>query len=185
MISTAKLSYLRISPRKVRLVADLIRGEKVEKAQTVLNFTRKKAALPLLKLLRQAVANAKNKYLKIDEKNLYISKILVNEGTKNKRTFPRARGRADIIQKKSSHITIVLDEIEKKPEKKRLKAAARKRKKKLKEKAAEIEKKEGEERLRTEEPKAFKEKIKRRQEIKRARTKTGKGLRRFFRRKAF
>lgn len=109
----AHLRYLRIAPRKVRLVADLIRGKTVGEAENILNFTQKRTSLPLLKLLKQAIANAKNNF-NLDEKNLYISKILVNEGSKLKRIFPRARGRADIIQKKTSHITLILDEISKK-----------------------------------------------------------------------
>lgn len=112
----AHLRYLRIAPRKVRLVADLIRGKPVKEAEKILNFVPKKAALPLLKLLKSAIANAKNNF-KIEEKTLFISKILVNEGPKLKRIFPRARGRADIIQKKMSHITLVLDKIEKKQNK--------------------------------------------------------------------
>ena len=111
MVVTAKLRYLRIAPRKVRLVTDLIKGKKVEEAQNILNFTQKRAASPVLKLLEQAIINAKN--LEFDEKNLYIAKILVDEGPKLKRVFPRARGHADEIQKKTSHITIVLDEIKK------------------------------------------------------------------------
>lgn len=116
MISKSKLSYLRIAPRKVRLVADLVRGEKVEEAQAILDYTKKRAALPILKLIRQAVANAKNNFLNLDEKNLYISKILVNEGPKYKRLFPRARGRGDIILKKTSHVIIELDSLDKKLE---------------------------------------------------------------------
>jgi large subunit ribosomal protein L22 len=108
----AKLRYLRIAPRKVRLVADLIRGKSVEEAERILNFTRKKAALPLLKLLKSAIANAKHNF-NLDEKNLYISKIIVDEGPKMEKIFPRARGRADIIQKKTSHVTLVLKEKEK------------------------------------------------------------------------
>ena len=110
---TAKLRYLRIAPRKVRLVADLIRGKSVEEAQTILNFTQKRATLPISKLLRQAIANAKNNF-QMEEENLFISEILVNEGPKLKRVFPRARGSADTIQKKTSHITIILDEITRK-----------------------------------------------------------------------
>ncbi|MBZ9572038.1 50S ribosomal protein L22 [Patescibacteria group bacterium] len=111
---TVKLRYLRIAPRKVRLVADLIRKKKVEEAQTVLNFVTKKAALPLLKLLKSAIANAKNNF-GLEGTNLYISKITVDEGSKLKRWRSRARGRASEIQKKTSHVTIVLEEIEKKP----------------------------------------------------------------------
>jgi len=112
MTVTSKLRYLRIAPRKVRLVADLIRGKTVEEAQTTLNFTQKRAALPILKLLKQAIANAKNNF-QLKEENLFISKILVNEGPKLKRVFPRARGHADTIQKKTSHIILVLEEKEK------------------------------------------------------------------------
>jgi len=117
MSVTAKLRYLRIAPRKVRLVADLIRGKKVEQAQTILNFTVKKAARPLLKLLNSAVANAKHNF-QLDELNLYISKITVDEGPKLKRWRPRARGQVAPIQKKTSHITLVLDEIKKGQKKK-------------------------------------------------------------------
>jgi len=109
----AKLKYLRIAPRKVRLVADLIRGKSVEESQNILTFTKKRAALPLLKLLKSAVANAENNF-QLDKKNLYIPKILVDEGPKLKRMMPRSRGQANEIQKKTSHITIVLDEIKKK-----------------------------------------------------------------------
>jgi len=108
----AKLNYLRIAPRKVRIVADLIRGKPVKEAKKILKFTVKRAAKPLLKLLNSAIANAKHNF-NLDENNLYISKILVNEGPKLKRVFPRARGHADIIQKKTSHVTLVLDEIKK------------------------------------------------------------------------
>lgn len=112
----AKLRYLRIAPRKVRLAANLIRGKSVEKAQVILNFTVKKPVLPLLKLLKQAIANAKNNF-QIEQSNLYISKITIDEGPKLKRWRARARGRAFEIQKKTSHITLVLDEIKKKAKK--------------------------------------------------------------------
>ncbi len=73
----AKLNYLRIAPRKVRLAADLIRWKSIEEAQTILNFTNKKAASSLLKLLKQAISNAKNNF-QLDPSNLYISKVLVD-----------------------------------------------------------------------------------------------------------
>lgn len=104
---TAKLQYLRIAPRKVRMVADLIRGKTIEEAQTILNFTVKKTAHPLLKLLKQAIANAKNNF-QTEQSNLYISKITVDEGPKLKRWRARARGRAYEIQKKTSHLTLTL-----------------------------------------------------------------------------
>jgi len=160
---TARLRYLRIAPRKVRLVADLIRGKSVEEAQTVLSFTTKKAAQTLLKLLNSAIANAKN--LELDPANLYIAKILVDEGPKYKRWIARARGRADQIQKKTSHVTIVLDEITKKP----------KKVKKVK-KVKEVEKVE---RV----PKIEKPKFKPEKEV--PKPKIEKGIRRIFRRKAF
>ena len=108
----AKLRNLRIAPRKVRLVVDLIRGKKLVEAQAILNFAIKKAALPLAKLLKQAEANAKNNF-QLDPLNLFISKITVDEGRKLKRWRPRARGQAYEIQRKTSHITLVLDEIKK------------------------------------------------------------------------
>ncbi len=110
---TAKLRHLHIAPRKVRLVADLIRGKKVEQALAILNFATKKASLPLLKLLKQAMANAKNNF-QLEPTNLFISKIVVDEGPKQKRWMPRARGQAYEIQKKTSHIILILDEIVKK-----------------------------------------------------------------------
>jgi large subunit ribosomal protein L22 len=109
----AHLRYLRIAPRKVRLVADLIRGKTVKEAKNILIFCRKKASLPLLKLLNSAVANATHNF-KMEENNLFISEIFVNEGPRLKRILPRSRGRADIIQKKMSHVSIFLEEIKKK-----------------------------------------------------------------------
>ena len=103
----ATLRYLRIAPRKVRLVADLIRGKKVAEARAILDFTLKKPAHPLRKLLDQAVANALHNF-QLDENSLWVSKIAVDEGPKLKRWRARARGRAVEIQKKTSHITLVL-----------------------------------------------------------------------------
>jgi len=134
MAVTAKLKYLRIPPRKVRLVTDLIRGKSVEGAQAILDFTVKKAAKPLNKLLNQAVANAKNN-LHLDPANLYISKITVDGGPQYKRWMPRARGQASEIQKRTSHITIILD-FTRKPKKfrKSLRKLKKSRKKKVKRK---------------------------------------------------
>jgi len=160
----ARLRYLRIAPRKVRLVADLIRGKKTEEAQTILHFTKKRAGLPLLKLLKSATASALHDF-RLEESNLYISKILVDEGPKLKRWRPRARGRAFEIQKKTSHITIVLEEIEKKKKKPKAVKKVKKRKEEVKEKKIE------------------KPKLKPRLEIKKP--KIQRGLRRVFRRKAF
>ncbi|PIY90805.1 MAG: 50S ribosomal protein L22 [Candidatus Nealsonbacteria bacterium CG_4_10_14_0_8_um_filter_35_10] len=163
MIVTAKLKYLRIAPRKVKLVADLIRGKKVSQALNFLEFLPKKSALPFLKLLKQAIANAKHNF-QLDESNLYISKILVDEGPKLKRQMPRARGQADEIYKRTSHISLVLNEIEKKP-------------KEMKE-IKEIEKKEKIKKI----PKVAKPQF--RPELEKPKPKIEKGFRRIFRRKA-
>ncbi len=107
----AKLSHLHIAPRKVRLVGDLIRGKKVEDAQGILSFTSKRSSRFFLKVLNSAIANAKNNF-DINHLNLYISNLLVDEGPKMKRWRPRARGSANPIFKRTSHITIVLKEVE-------------------------------------------------------------------------
>jgi large subunit ribosomal protein L22 len=107
---SATHKYLRIAPRKVRLVADLIKKKKVTEARGTLKYATRAAAAPLEKALRSAVASAKNNF-QLEELNLYISSVVVNEGPTLKRYRPRARGRAFPIQKKTSHITVVLDEI--------------------------------------------------------------------------
>lgn len=110
---TVKLNNLRITPRKVRLVADIIRGKRAEEALSMLEFTVRKPALPLKKLLKSAIAAAENN-LKLDKADLYISKIIVNEGTKLKRSMPRAKGSASPILKRTSHINLTLSEISRK-----------------------------------------------------------------------
>lgn len=107
-IASASLNYFRMSPRKVRVVARLIKKLPVERAEKELLFRNKKAAKVILKLLKSAVANAKNKGY--DIKELYIKNIVVNEGPKHlKRYYPKARGRVGLIIKKMSHIKIELD----------------------------------------------------------------------------
>ena len=101
--------YLRVSPYKVRLVADLVRGKKVEEALTILKFLPKKGGRLINKTLRSAVANAENTRT-IDVDTLFIKTILVDEGPKLKRFRPRAMGRATRILKRTSHITMVLAE---------------------------------------------------------------------------
>lgn len=106
---SAKLSGANISAQKVRLVADMIRGERVEDALATLQYTPKKAAHLIKKVLNSAIANAEeNQGADIDE--LKVSEIYVNEGRTQKRVSPRARGRADRILKRSSHITVVVAE---------------------------------------------------------------------------
>lgn len=103
----AHLNFLRISPRKVRLVSDLVKGRKVNDAESVLRIIMKRSALPLQKLLKSAIANAKNNF-QIEKENLFVKNILVNKGPTMKRSLPRARGMATPIHKRSSHITIIL-----------------------------------------------------------------------------
>ncbi len=121
--ATAKLKSLRIAPRKVRLVIDLIRGMKTEDAVLQLRFSNKDAAKPVLKLLESAIANAKNNH-EIDTATLVVEKVFVDEGRTLKRWMPRAMGRATPIRKRSSHITLVVsgEAKEKKKEKKKEKA---------------------------------------------------------------
>ncbi len=103
--------YLRISPRKVRLVIDQIRGKGAEEAAAILKFTPKRASAYILKVLSSAQANAIHNYeLSADE--LYVAEIYVDEGPTLKRFRPRARGVASKIRKRSSHITVVLRERE-------------------------------------------------------------------------
>jgi len=106
---TAKLNNLRMSPRKVRLVANLIKGLTAQEAKDQLRFLPKKAALPISRLLDSAVANAKHNF-KLDENNLYVCQILVNGGPSLKRWLPRAMGRATPILKRTSNISLILDE---------------------------------------------------------------------------
>ncbi|EPR42625.1 ribosomal protein L22 [Desulfovibrio sp. X2] len=109
MEAKAVAKYVRISPRKTRLVADNIKGMPVEDAMNVLRFTPKKAAQELNKVLKSAVANA-GQLPGVDVDSLYVKSVIVNEGPTWKRIMPRAMGRAYRILKRTSHITIVVDE---------------------------------------------------------------------------
>jgi large subunit ribosomal protein L22 len=106
---TAQLKYLRIAPRKVRVVIDTIRGLKVDAALAILDFTQKSAAPPVAKMLRAAVANAASAE-NVDVDALVIKDIRVDQGPMLKRFMPRAMGRATRIQKKSSHVYLELEE---------------------------------------------------------------------------
>ena len=105
----AVAKYIRISPQKARLVADVIRGMNAEKALTTLRFMPKKGAEIIKKVLESAVANA-NQSESIDVDTLFVKRILIDGGPMLKRFSPRAQGRATRILKRSSHITIVVDE---------------------------------------------------------------------------
>ncbi len=110
-IQIAKLNYLHMAPRKVRLLANVIKGLSVNEAEAQLMINPKKAGGPLLKLLRSAIANGKQKELKPE--NLVVKDIKVDQGPVSKRHMPRAQGRASLILKRSSHITLILAESQK------------------------------------------------------------------------
>lgn len=109
MGAKASARYVRISPRKARLVVDLIRGKSAEKAVKILSLTPKKSAGIILKLLKSALANASQDE-SIDVDILRVKEAYVDQGPTMKRFRPRARGRATRIRKRSSHITLILEE---------------------------------------------------------------------------
>ena len=110
MEARAVARYIRISPRKVRLIMDEIRGKKIEEALNQLSFAPQKGAFILKKLINSAVANAEQNF-EMDVDRLYIKRIYADEGPTLKRFRPRAMGRATRIRKRTSHLTVVLDEI--------------------------------------------------------------------------
>ena len=109
-VAFAKLNNCPTSPRKMRLVADLIRGEKIEKALNILRFSQKEASRRLEKLVLSAVANwqAKNEEADVEAADLFIKEITVDSGTMLKRLRPAPQGRAHRIRKRSNHVTVVL-----------------------------------------------------------------------------
>ncbi len=106
----AVAKYIRISPRKVKIVIDLIRGKSVADATAILLNVPKAASEPVLKVLNSAVANAENN-LELSKDNLYVAEVFADQGPTLKRFNPVARGRAMRILKRTSHITIILDEV--------------------------------------------------------------------------
>jgi large subunit ribosomal protein L22 len=114
MESTAHLRYVRMSPRKLSTVAALIRGKPVEAALNILKFTPRAAAAPVAKLIKSAVANATDKSKgQVDVDTLYVKTISVDQAPTQRRYMPRAMGRATRINKKSSHVHVVLAEAKK------------------------------------------------------------------------
>ena len=109
MEAKAYLRYVRISPRKVQIVCDLIRGKSVAQANAILMGTPKAASELLLKLLKSAAANAENNH-QMDPEKLYVSACYANPGPIIKRIMPRAQGRAYRINKRTSHVTIAVSE---------------------------------------------------------------------------
>ena len=105
--ATAK--YVRIAPRKVKIVVDLIRGKSVKEAEAILLYTPKAATEPVMKVLKSAVANAENN-LEMNRDELYVAEVYANQGPTLMRFRPRAQGRASRIRKRTSHITVVLDQ---------------------------------------------------------------------------
>lgn len=111
METKAIAKTVRIAPRKARLVIDLIRGKDIKEAQAILMFTPRGASPIILKVLNSAIANAENNHNASVEK-LYVKEAFVNEGVRLKRLLPRAKGQGDMIQKRTSHITVVVAERE-------------------------------------------------------------------------
>ena len=109
MESKAVAKYVRIAPRKVRVVMDLIRGKNVAEAFAILKFTPKVGADAIEKVLKSAVANAENNFdMNVDK--LYVSSAFVDQGPTLKRIHPRSRGQAFKILKRTSHVTVVVEE---------------------------------------------------------------------------
>lgn len=134
----SKIKYLRIAPRKARAVANLIKGLPIEEAEAQLMLNPRRPSRHILKGLRSGIANAKNNF-KIDETSIYVKDVRVDKAPVLKRMMPRAMGRANLIEKKMSHITIVLEEKEASKES-RFVIPREKPKEKEKEKKADVKK---------------------------------------------
>jgi large subunit ribosomal protein L22 len=106
--------HLRISPRKVRLVVDAVRGDRVDKAIKKLEFTQKASATDVAKVIKSAAANIRDKFqeARLDNQDIYVNEIYVDEGATLKRIQPRAMGRANQIRKRTCHITVVVGQKE-------------------------------------------------------------------------
>jgi len=130
MVSKAVAKYLRIAPRKMRGVMALVKGKDVSEAKGILSNTNKKSSTMLMKLLNSAIANAK-RLPNLQEEDLYISDVFADGGPVFKRYRAEPMGRANVLRKKTSHITVVLEQREPKPV-----AAAKKKTKAVKGKAA-------------------------------------------------
>ena len=122
--------YIRISPRKVRQVIDLIRGKRVRDALAILKFTPKRASTAIEKVIKSAAANAENN-LEMNKDDLFVAEAFVDQGPSLRRYNPRAMGRADLIKRRTSHVTVVVREKEeaetiKKPAKEKKTAAPKK-----------------------------------------------------------
>ena len=112
MEARALAKYIRMSPRKVRQVVDMVRGKPVEEAINFLHFTPKRASLPVEKVLRSAIANAMNmeEAAKLDPEDLFIKEIYVNQGPTMRRYNPGPMGRASLIRKRFCHISVIVSD---------------------------------------------------------------------------
>ena len=108
-VSRAIGKYLRIAPRKARVIADLVRDKGVEEALAILRFKRRSGTRELRKIIESAVANAGQSKEKLDVDKLYVSRVFVDAGPTLRRFLPRAMGRATRIRKRSSHVTVEID----------------------------------------------------------------------------
>ncbi len=115
---TATLKNYRQAPRKVRLIAGLIKGREAKEALTILRFTPKRASLPIVKLLESALSNVRNAGAS-DKDSFRIANMTVDKGVVMKRSMPRARGRAFPIKKRTSHVTITIERMETAPKAKK------------------------------------------------------------------
>ncbi len=133
MEARAVEKYIRISPRKIKYVIDLVKKKQLEEAVDLLTFTPKRAANVVKKAIQSASSNALENFkeYKVKEDNLYIKEIYVTEGPTLKRFKPRARGRADRVLKRTSHITVIVSDYKKEAEKD-IKKAGKKPKKEAK-----------------------------------------------------
>jgi large subunit ribosomal protein L22 len=111
MEAKAIAKTVRVTPRKARLVLDLIRGRDVKEAEAILKLTPKGACEPVLKVLKSATANAEHN-LDLKKENLFVKECYANDSIRMKRMLPRAKGRGDVIQKRTCHITVVVAEKE-------------------------------------------------------------------------
>lgn len=111
MEAKAVAKYIRVAPNKARQVVNMIRGKQVDEAKAILQFTPKRVAKVVEKVLDSAIANAEHNF-DMDRENLFVSKVYVDGGPTMKRYRPRALGRADLIRKRTSHITVVVGEKE-------------------------------------------------------------------------
>lgn len=109
MEAKAVAKYIRMSPRKARQVVNLIRGKNVKEALAILRYTPKGASEPVAKALKSAIANAEHNF-EMNTDALYVSQIFIDEGPTLKRFKPRAMGRADVMRRRTSHITVVVGE---------------------------------------------------------------------------